>query len=70
MAEMGFSQEMKMQQSLAPQLYQSMEILQMSLIDLQQLVKQELSSNPTLELMQPQADAQIEVESGTIDAEV
>ena len=69
MAEMGFSQEMKMQQSLAPQLYQSMEILQMSLIDLQQLVKQELSSNPTLELMQPQADAQIEVESGTIDAE-
>ena len=46
MAEMGFSQEMKMQQSLAPQLYQSMEILQMSLIDLQQLVKQELSSNP------------------------
>ena len=36
---------------------------------MQQLVKQELSSNPTLELMQPQADAQIEVESGTIDAE-
>ena len=29
-------------------LYQSMEILQMSLMDLQQLVKQELSSNPTL----------------------
>ena len=31
----------------------------MSLMDLQQLVKQELSSNPTLEVVQPEADAQI-----------
>jgi RNA polymerase sigma-54 factor len=69
MAEMGFSQEMKMQQALSPQLYQSMEILQMSLMDLQQLVKQELSANPTLEAQQPEADAQIEVETGTQDAE-
>ncbi len=69
MAEMGFSQEMKMQQALSPQLYQSMEILQMSLMDLQQLVKQELSANPTLEVQQPEADAQIEVETGTQDAE-
>ncbi len=66
---MGFSQEMKMQQALSPQLYQSMEILQMSLMDLQQLVKQELSANPTLEAQQPEADAQIEVETGTQDAE-
>ena len=69
MAEMGFIQEMKMQQALSPQLYQSMEILQMSLMDLQQLVKQELSSNPTLEVVQPEADAQIEVETGTVDTE-
>ena len=69
MAEMGFTQEMKMQQALSPQLYQSMEILQMSLMDLQQLVKQELSSNPTLEVVQPEADAQIEVETGTADTE-
>lgn len=66
---MGFSQEMKMQQALSPQLYQSMEILQMSLMDLQQLVKKELSANPTLEAQQPEADAQIEVETGTQDAE-
>lgn len=58
-----------MQQALSPQLYQSMEILQMSLMDLQQLVKQELSANPTLEAQQPEADAQIEVETGTQDAE-
>ena len=45
MADMGFSQEMKMQQSLAPQLYQSLEILQMPLLDLQNLVKQELIEN-------------------------
>jgi RNA polymerase sigma-54 factor len=69
MAEMGFTQEMKMQQTLAPQLYQSLEILQMPLLDLQQMVKQELSENPTLELQQPEADAQIEVETGTQDAE-
>ena len=69
MVEMGFIQEMKMQQALSPQLYQSMEILQMSLMDLQQLVKQELSSNPTLEVVQPEADAQIEVETGTADTE-
>ena len=41
----------------------------MSLMDLQQLVKQELSSNPTLEVVQPEADAQIEVETGTADTE-
>ena len=69
MAEMGFTQEMKMQQTLAPQLYQSLEILQMPLLDLQQMVKQELSENPTLELQQPEADAQIEVETGTQDAD-
>ena len=33
------------------------------------MVKQELSENPTLELQQPEADAQIEVETGTQDAD-
>jgi len=58
-----------MQQVLAPHLFQSLEILQMPLLDLQQMIKQELSENPTLEATQEQADEQIEIEQGTKDAE-
>ena len=58
-----------MQQVLAPHLFQSLEILQMPLLDLQQMIKQELSENPTLEATQEQPDAQIEVEQGTKDVE-
>ncbi|MEN7972837.1 MAG: RNA polymerase factor sigma-54 [Verrucomicrobiota bacterium] len=60
---------MKMQQVLAPHLFQSLEILQMPLLDLQQMIKQELSENPTLEATQEQADEQIEIEQGTKDVE-
>jgi RNA polymerase sigma-54 factor len=71
MAQPGItlSQEMKMQQVLAPHLFQSLEILQMPLLDLQQMIKQELSENPTLEATQEQPDAQIEIEQGTKDVE-
>ena len=71
MAHIGLalSQEMKMQQVLAPHLFQSLEILQMPLLDLQQMIKQELSENPTLEATQEQPDAQIEIEQGTKDVE-
>jgi RNA polymerase sigma-54 factor len=60
---------MKMQQVLAPHLFQSLEILQMPLLDLQQMIKQELSENPTLEATEEQADAQIEIEQGTKDVD-
>jgi len=66
---LALSQEMKMQQVLAPHLFQSLEILQMPLLDLQQMIRQELSENPTLEATQEQADAQIEIEQGTKDVE-
>ncbi len=71
MAQPGLvlSQQMKMQQVLAPHLFQSLEILQMPLLDLQQMIKQELSENPTLEATQEQADEQIEIEQGTKDVE-
>lgn len=58
-----------MQQVLAPHLFQSLEILQMPLLDLQQMIKQELSENPTLEATAEQADAQIEIEQGTKDVD-
>jgi len=66
---LALSQEMKMQQVLAPHLFQSLEILQMPLLDLQQMIKQELSENPTLEATEEQADEQIEIEQGTKDVE-
>ena len=69
MVNIGFSQEMKMQHSLAPQLYQSLEILQMPIMDLQNLIKQELTENPTLEMSNNNTDENIEVESGTFDQE-
>jgi RNA polymerase sigma-54 factor len=71
MAQPGLhlSQEMKMQQVLAPHLFQSLEILQMPLLDLQQMIKQELSENPTLEATEEQPDAQIEIEQGTKDVD-
>ncbi|MBT8045967.1 MAG: RNA polymerase factor sigma-54 [Pontiella sp.] len=58
-----------MQQVLAPHLFQSLEILQMPLLDLQQMIQQELSENPTLEATQEQPDEQIEIEQGTKDVE-
>ena len=43
---------------LAPRLIQSMEILQLSMAALEQRIDQELSTNPTLELREPGADAE------------
>jgi RNA polymerase sigma-54 factor len=63
------SQEMRMSQVLAPHLFQSLEILQMPLMDLQQMIAQELVENPTLEATQETPDEQIEIEQGTKDAE-
>lgn len=61
---LAFSQQMKMQQRMSPHLFQSLEILQMPLLDLQQMIQQELSENPTLEAAVEAPDAQIEVETG------
>ena len=42
--------QQKQTQSLAPRMIQSMEILQMPLVELQERIEQELSENPMLEL--------------------
>ena len=56
--QLNFSQQMKMSQQmkLAPRMIQSMEILQMSLAELEERIEQELSSNPTLEQADPGGD--------------
>jgi RNA polymerase sigma-54 factor len=61
------SQAMKMGQSmkLAPRMIQSMEILQMPLAELEERLRQELESNPTLE--QSDGDATLDMEVGELD---
>jgi RNA polymerase sigma-54 factor len=57
-------QEQRMQTVLAPELRQSLQYLQVPLLELQALVQQELETNPTLE-EQPLDSEQIEIEPGT-----
>src|SRR5580704_16874934 len=75
----GFSQDLRQRQSqslvLAPQLRQSLKILQVAALDLRSVIQEELQSNPTLEEMpmegvsleKPAADDKDE--AGTADAE-
>lgn len=55
------SQVQRQQQVLAPQLRQSLEILQAPMLELQALVTRELELNPTLELLEPSQE-RIEIE--------
>ncbi len=45
----GLSQTISQQQRLAPQMQQSLQVLQVPTLELRQLIQQELSENPTLE---------------------
>jgi RNA polymerase sigma-54 factor len=51
--ETTISQRMNMEMRLAPRMIQSMEILQMPIMDLQERLQQELDENPVLELKEP-----------------
>jgi len=53
MADTSFHQTLSQQQTLAPQMRQSLEILQASTLELQQLLSQALEINPVLEAEQP-----------------
>ena len=46
---MKLGMEMRLRQTLAPQLIQSLKLLQMPILKLEQLVRHELSTNPLLE---------------------
>jgi RNA polymerase sigma-54 factor len=64
----AISQDLRQRQTqqlvLAPQLRQSLKILQVAALDLRSVIQQELQSNPTLEEM-PTEDASFEKETGT-----
>jgi RNA polymerase sigma-54 factor len=50
---MQIGQRMEQRQILAPRMIQSMEILQLPIMDLQARIRQELDENPALELQEP-----------------
>jgi RNA polymerase sigma-54 factor len=60
---LSLSQQQKMQQVLAPQLRQSLECLQATVLELRTLVQQEIEQNPVIE-EQPADNESIEVEPG------
>jgi len=69
MAELalGMFQQQRQQMLLAPQLRQSLELLQVPVLELRTLVQQELERNPTLE-EKPSENERVEVETGEEDA--
>ncbi|TAN37185.1 MAG: RNA polymerase sigma-54 factor [Verrucomicrobia bacterium] len=69
MAELalGMFQQQRQQMLLAPQLRQSLELLQVPVLELRTLVQQELERNPTLE-EKPAENERVEVENGEDDA--
>jgi len=58
--------QLKLKQTLAPQLIQSLKMLQMPVLKLEQMLRQELSTNPLLEELEPVEDTREEIESPTL----
>lgn len=68
----GFSHELRQRQTqalvLAPQLRQSLKILQVAALDLRSVIQEELQSNPTLEEL-PMEDTGAEGDGESASAE-
>lgn len=62
------SQEQRLQMVLAPQLRQSLEMLQVPVLELRSLVQQEMERNPTLE-EKASRDEKVEIEPGSAEPE-
>ncbi|HAS81085.1 MAG TPA: RNA polymerase sigma-54 factor, partial [Verrucomicrobia bacterium] len=58
---LSLSQSQQMQMVLAPQLRQSLEMLQVPILELRAMVQKELEMNPTLEELAPEGPA-LEIE--------
>ncbi|MFA6172987.1 MAG: hypothetical protein WC701_04820, partial [Kiritimatiellales bacterium] len=53
---LGHTQEQRMEQSLTPQMLQSLKILQAPILDLQIMIREEMDQNPTLEREAPEVE--------------
>src|SRR6185437_2321426 len=59
-AGLNQSTQLKQELKINPRLYQAMDLLYMPLLDLQQHLKQELETNPFLELVEPEEEEEEE----------
>ncbi len=57
---LGLVQQQRMEQSLTPQMLQSLKILQAPILDLQVMVRSEMDQNPTLEREAPEVEESID----------
>jgi len=62
--ELGAVQRLELR--LSPAMIQSMEILQLPSLDLQERIEAELEENPVLEVAEPESAASVEGEAGPI----
>src|SRR3954466_11766584 len=58
------SLRLEQRQLLTPRMIQSMEILQLPLMALEERIEQELQNNPVLEMREPEQEAATAVENG------
>jgi RNA polymerase sigma-54 factor len=65
---LGQHLQLQQKQILAPRMIQSMEILQLPIMALQERIEQEMEENPVLEIKDEEADAEVSLEAGA-DAE-
>ncbi len=65
---MSQTQQQRLQQVLTPQMLQSLEILQVPILELRTLIQKEMQQNPTLEEKVPDSP-QVEIEPGSSERE-
>src|SRR5512136_2780350 len=66
---LSFGQELRMvqKQVLAPRMIQSMEILQLPILALQERIEQEMEENPVLDLAEEESEVAVEEKTETED---
>lgn len=64
---LGLVQQQRMEQSLTPQMLQSLKILQAPILDLQQMVREEMDQNPTLEREAPEVEQSTDFDEAARD---
>ena len=64
---LGLVQSQRMEQSLTPQMLQSLKILQAPILDLQLMVRSEMDQNPTLERETPEVEQSVDFDEAARD---
>lgn len=61
------SPELRQEMKINPRLYQAMELLHLPLLDLQQRLKQEMTANPFLEVVEGDTEQEVELDQESAD---